>query len=98
MAKDEYKSLKIFVYLMGMVLIGGILVITFSIFKFINLAPKKSCTPSKIEIPQNILNATVEKDKLLLLLAESNHGQTILLIDFCSGAVLNRIDFEILNN
>ena len=95
MAKEDYKSLKIFVYFMGMVLIGGILVITFSIFKFINLEPKKICLPAKIQISQKILNATLEKDKLTVLLTGDDHQQTILLIDYCSGTILNKMDFEI---
>ena len=95
MAQADYKSLKIFVYFMGMVLVGGIVVITFSIFKFFNLDPKKSCIPVKIPLEQKILNAVMEKDKLIVLLTEHDHSQTILVIDYCDGSILNRIDFTI---
>lgn len=95
MAQADYKSLKIFVYFMGMVLVGGIMVITFSIFKFFNLEPGKSCTPVKLPIAQKILNASLEKDKLTVLLTAHDHQQTILVIDYCDGSILNRIDFAI---
>ena len=96
MAQADYKSLKMFVYFMGMVLVGGMVVITFSIFKFINLEPKKSCTPVNIPIAQKILNASLEKDKLTLLLTSEDNQQTILVIDYCDGSILNRIDFAII--
>ena len=98
MAQADYKSLKIFVYFMGMVLVGGIVVITFSIFKFINLSPQKSCLPVKIPLEQKILNASLDKDKLTVLLTEHDHKQTILVIDYCDGSILNRIDFAIIGH
>lgn len=96
MVKDEYKSLKIFVYLMGVIMIGGMLVITYSICKFLfKEADHHHCEPANIELPQKILNANLEKDKLTLLLAPHDKQQTVMVIDYCHGDILNKIDIRI---
>lgn len=99
MDKKEYKSLKFFVYFMGIMLVIGMLVIVMSIYK---LATKqiKDCSLQSYELanlalPAEIKSIAVEGGNYVLLLNSVKGKQKALIINKCNGQMVNEINFNI---
>lgn len=85
----DIKFIKFTVYLMGIAMAIGVIVIALTIYKHHLPSGKeileKNCTMQSIKTSQPIKQATAFENKVMLLTElEANH-QEIIIIDYCTG-------------
>lgn len=105
--EKELGFLKFFVYLMGFVLMFGVVILTYIVYKrhYIvfgtsssnesNIHEKECKTGNlELEISDHIENLYHDKNKIYIL-TKPTHKQEIIIIDHCNQKILGRMSFKL---
>ncbi len=93
--ESELRFLKFFIYSMGLVMMLGVLIITYTIYKRnivldkdnIEQNQSSKCPTESILIPSSAVSASITQNKLAILTEE----QDVLIYDVCKGKLLSKI-------
>lgn len=93
--ESEIGFLKLFIYSMGLVMMIGVIIITYTIYKrnivldkeFAASTAPTQCNNELVKIPNVAKSVSLAENKLTIL----TEGQQILIYDACSGSLLNKI-------
>ena len=99
---DEIKFLKLFVYLMGVVLMIGCLSLTYIIYKrnlpSLNFAKtnEAKCISQTgyIELPERMEQLQKEGDKFIITTLPYKGKQEIVVYDYCKNIIIKRIEID----
>jgi len=95
--EGEMRFLKFFVYLMGIVMMMGIMVITYTIYKRNIILDKEyvampgSCNIDNIVVPSTVKSASMSQNYLSVLTDDS----LLLIYDSCDGKLLKSINLDV---
>ncbi len=97
--ESEIRFLKFFIYSMGLVMMIGVMIITYTIYKrnivldkeYTVSTTEQKCTNETIKIPNVAKSVSLNENKMTIL----TEGQQILIYDSCTGKLLNKIKIEI---
>jgi hypothetical protein len=97
--ENEMRFLKLFIYSMGVVMMLGVMIITYTIYKrnivldkeYMAANQETKCSFDTIKIPNVAKSASLNHDKLTIL----TEGQQVLIYDACTGKLLNKIKLTI---
>jgi hypothetical protein len=97
--ENEMRFLKLFIYSMGVVMMLGVMIITYTIYKrnivldkeYMAANQEAKCSVDTINIPNVAKSASLNNDKLTIL----TEGQQVLIYDACTGKLLNKIKLTI---
>lgn len=103
---DEIKFLKLFVYLMGIVLMIGCLSLTYIIYRrnlpSLNLVKtsENDCISQTgyIELPERIEQLQKEENKFIITTYPYKDKQEIILYDSCKNVIIKRIEVDFNKN
>lgn len=98
--ESEIRFLKFFIYSMGLVMMIGVMIITYTIYKrnivldkeYSTSSSEVKCSHDVLKIPNVAKSAALNETNKLTILTE---GQQILIYDACTGKLLNKIKLEI---